>query len=731
MEKKVAEIKYDICQTHQEPSIIITHVNDVDSNIIELTLTKNKEIFELSDSCSASVSFVEQNTRKLIKDNMPCEITENGIIIIPIDNLHFRQQMDIDIEVTITDNSGNQVLTLPFPIRVRVNPSILDDAEVTDDSKGTVPELLEEAKSMVENFDYDFTEEDFESISEALNISGKADKSTTLGGYGIADSYTKSEVNSLVESGIVPDSAVVTAAVNNYLDNHPVDYSDEVSRTVDNILEDLYSVENVSYESNNSILTLSNGYYNLNGEIVDHSAYKHTEKIKVIAGTTLQYSNLRAANNTLPCIACFANGVFSSALSYVPGNTDYASGTFQIPEGITAISLITREAANYPVSITIAEHKSRLTPLSEEVDSLEVISDSLIAQKTIQLTSTDLSWESAYINKNGGITEHSKYHVSELISVIEGTTLNFQNLRAPASGYPYLACYTSNDRTGYVSSKSLIATDSGFETGSLTVPQGIKYISVSIYDLISSSNPFLMEKDVSVNRVDELDDTISKFGANHWSGKRWYAFGTSITDTNNSLGENGTPTGKYAPYLQQMSGMLLSNYGIAGGTIGSGGVHGGTSNILNKIKATDLSAADLITIEGFVNDFACSVPLGDIGDTENTSLYGALTQAVRHCLENSGATVVLITESIGRLYNEADYRTTRKNVINLTQNDYNEAIRNIGKFLGVPVIDAGGLAHINENRPKYLFDHIHHSELGGKQYANAIWSCLKNIPCSE
>lgn len=202
MEKKVAEIKYDICQTHQEPSIIITHVNDVDSNIIELTLTKNKEIFELSDSCSASVSFVEQNTRKLIKDNMPCEITENGIIIIPIDNLHFRQQMDIDIEVTITDNSGKQVLTLPFPIWVRVNPSILDDTEVTDKSKGTVPELLEEAKSMVENFEYNFSEDDIEIISDALNIDGKADKSTTLSGYGITDAYTKEYIDQkLLELG--------------------------------------------------------------------------------------------------------------------------------------------------------------------------------------------------------------------------------------------------------------------------------------------------------------------------------------------------------------------------------------------------------------------------------------------------------------------------------------------------------------------------------------------------
>ena len=38
--------------------------------------------------------------------------------------------------------------------------------------------------------------------SEIPDISGKADKSTTLAGYGIADAYTKSEVDAAISSAI-------------------------------------------------------------------------------------------------------------------------------------------------------------------------------------------------------------------------------------------------------------------------------------------------------------------------------------------------------------------------------------------------------------------------------------------------------------------------------------------------------------------------------------------------
>ena len=241
------------------------------------------------------------------------------------------------------------------------------------------------------------------------------------------------------------------------------------------------------------------------------------------------------------------------------------------------------------------------------------------------------------------------------------------------------------------------------------------------------------DKKISTEYIDGLVNT--KEGA-QWNGKNWYAFGTSITDTSYTNVETGEVTGKFVPYLAELGGLNVTNYGIAGGCIGSGGIHGGTSNILERILETDLSGADLITIEGFVNDFACAVSIGDIGDTENTTVCGALYQAIKHCIENSSATIVLITESYGKEYtlkstgDTANYSIDKKNSLNFLQKDYNDAIVKMGAYMGVPVIDCGAESHINNFNPKYIIDQIHHTELGGKQYANVIWNKLKNIPCN-
>lgn len=227
----------------------------------------------------------------------------------------------------------------------------------------------------------------------------------------------------------------------------------------------------------------------------------------------------------------------------------------------------------------------------------------------------------------------------------------------------------------------------------------------------------------------------SSGGTNHWLGKKWYAFGTSITDTMHTNTETGTVTGKYVPYLVGESGMIVANYGIAGGCIASGGVHGGTANILSKILSTDVSGADLITLEGCVNDFACAIDIGSVGDTEQTTLCGALYQAISYLQKNSHAVVALITENTGKKYTlsstgkEADYTINRKNSIDKFQSDYNEAMRKMAKHMGCYLIDAGAESQINENHPEYLIDHLHHTELGGQQYAKVIWSYLKDIPC--
>ena len=173
MEIKNICLSYNIDRGCPPKRETVTHVNDVNTRIIELTLKQSDDKLSLDSECKACASIVERFTKKLIESGMECEINESGNILIPIDNLHFRDKMDINIEVSVNDSSGGRVLTLPFPIWVRVNPSVLDDAEVSDKSLGTVPELLKEAKELVENYRYELTEDDVERIAAEVDVNGK------------------------------------------------------------------------------------------------------------------------------------------------------------------------------------------------------------------------------------------------------------------------------------------------------------------------------------------------------------------------------------------------------------------------------------------------------------------------------------------------------------------------------------------------------------------------------
>lgn len=352
----------------------------------------------------------------------------------------------------------------------------------------------------------------------------------------------------------------------------------------------------------------------------------------------------------------------------------------------------------------------------------------LIAREVMYTSDSPLFTETAYINTSGELASHANYRATDYIAAIPGTSIEYAKLQS-INKYSYVVAFYDANKT-FLKTSSIIGVTTEVSagagvilSGNVVVPDAARYFRISTVSLLNGT----VEWSVETGAASE---------APQWFGKKWFAFGTSITDTSYVNAETNEVTGKFVPHLANLGRLNVTDCGVAGGTMGSGGTHGGTSTILARILATDVSSADLITIEGCVNDFACAVPIGELGDTENTTICGAYYQAIKYCLENSNATVVLLTESVGREYtltttgNTADYRTTKKNSINKFQNDYNNAIREIGKFMGVHVIDAGGESQINEMHPEYLIDHIHHSELGGKQYAETIWEHLKNIHCN-
>ena len=150
MNVKPKFVYYDIRRKQSACLVMYTHENDVDTQVLEVSMLDNGEPIELSVDYTYSAAIVNRDTKALINDNISCELNDSENVLIPIDNFHTLGAQDLLIELTIKDSAGNQVLVTPFPLWIHVNASILDDAQVTPESQGTVPELLEEAKEQLE-----------------------------------------------------------------------------------------------------------------------------------------------------------------------------------------------------------------------------------------------------------------------------------------------------------------------------------------------------------------------------------------------------------------------------------------------------------------------------------------------------------------------------------------------------------------------------------------------------
>lgn len=223
----------------------------------------------------------------------------------------------------------------------------------------------------------------------------------------------------------------------------------------------------------------------------------------------------------------------------------------------------------------------------------------------------------------------------------------------------------------------------------------------------------------------ETVEDAANVPGNPWYGKNWVALGTSLTSE---------AQGTYVAPLQERTGLKVTNYGIPGGTA--------VTEILASAQTADLSQADLITIEFGVNDWYANIPLGSIGDTasyvaateegssDEGSFAGACYQIFTTLQKRAPqALIVFLTEPTGQKVDTTGENCSgeKKNHEDLLQRDYTEIAIGTAEFVGIPVIDAGSRSMINRYHPEYLADQIHHSNLGGQQYALTVWLELKDM----
>ena len=201
----------------------------------------------------------------------------------------------------------------------------------------------------------------------------------------------------------------------------------------------------------------------------------------------------------------------------------------------------------------------------------------------------------------------------------------------------------------------------------------------------------------------------------HWKGKLWYAYGTSMTSVQQ---------GQYVPVVERLSGLRVVNLGIPGGCLTPDGYGKGNTKRAVMSLEDGKDKADLITLEVLPNEGAT---IGDIYDIDDESFCGCLNQCLRFLQENTKAQIVLIIMIGGNETSPESPNASRK----VTQFEFAQKIELVGKLNSVPVINVfceSGFGYARVKNKEYQVDQIHLNKLGGLNMGNFIWSKLKDIP---
>lgn len=166
------------------PNVVgIVNINDKATRYLDVILTASGEKLTFTD-CTATATFATDGY--LISDSVACTLNSTAdVITVPLEDFKSMSGF-LAIEIKIA-NGETQVLNTPLTLKVMVTPSLAENSKINSNSAGSFVEISREVvtarggqNSLGARLD-----------TADANLANKADKSTTLAGYGITDAYTK------------------------------------------------------------------------------------------------------------------------------------------------------------------------------------------------------------------------------------------------------------------------------------------------------------------------------------------------------------------------------------------------------------------------------------------------------------------------------------------------------------------------------------------------------------
>ena len=191
------------------PQIIaVTHTDDRNADVLEVNVRQNGAHIDLTGATVFARMVLHKDRDYLLSDSVPCSVSDSGNVLIPFDNAVIPvQKGKIKIEVNLTQ--ADSVLTLQFPLWVSVNGSILDNAEVTPESKGTIPDLLKEAADALEDAKEALEASgDYENLDNKPQINGVTLSGNKTSGELRVAGWKTAEIDNCIEDGVLYSTSI-------------------------------------------------------------------------------------------------------------------------------------------------------------------------------------------------------------------------------------------------------------------------------------------------------------------------------------------------------------------------------------------------------------------------------------------------------------------------------------------------------------------------------------------
>lgn len=207
----------------------IANVNDKGTRFVDAAFYASGTALDLSDCTAYAIFVIKQGERNiLINDHVTCTISSN-VVSIPIDTVN--QSGVLKIQVVFTTTKNTSILQQPIELYVQLTDSIANTAQVIPSSLGVLAQIISEiaeARGDYDNLNQRLNDliPDDQGVITTFNladgavttaiiengavtldklakdlatiINNKANKSSTLAGYGIVNAYTKTEMLNLL-----------------------------------------------------------------------------------------------------------------------------------------------------------------------------------------------------------------------------------------------------------------------------------------------------------------------------------------------------------------------------------------------------------------------------------------------------------------------------------------------------------------------------------------------------